>query len=69
MQAIRTTNDFMIVCASVIQMEDTEQAFEMAEWIKEQTFGWMVDEDTRHAMNRMMFVVDEAIAMRDEVRI
>ena len=69
MQAIRTTNDFMIVCASVIQMEDIEQAFEMAEWIKEQTFGWMVDEDTRHAMNRMMFAVDEAIAMRDEVRI
>ena len=69
MQAIRTTNDFIIECASVIQMEDTEQAFEMAEWIKEQTFGWMVDEDTRHAMNRMMFAVDEAIAMRDEVRI
>tara|TARA_B100000131_G_scaffold38056_1_gene34567 strand:- start:580 stop:732 length:153 start_codon:yes stop_codon:yes gene_type:complete len=50
-------------------MEDTEQAFEMAEWIQEQTFGWMVDEDTRHAMNRMMNAVDEAIAIRDEVRI
>ena len=69
MQAIRTQNDFMIACASVIQMEDTEQAFEMAEWIQEQTFGWMVDEDTRHAMNRMMNAVNEAIAIRDEVQI
>jgi len=67
MRRINTENDFMVACATAIKMENPHDAFEMKEWIEEQTFDWHVDEETRQAMNSMMAAVDEAISIREQI--
>ena len=67
MKTIRTENDFMIACATAIKMQNPHDAFEMKEWIEEQTFDWHVDEETREAMNSMMTAVNVAISIREQI--
>jgi hypothetical protein len=63
-ERMNTINDFMSVCASIIQMENTNEAWDAINSVENQIVGWMVDEDTRVSMNQMTEAVNESIGMR-----
>ena len=66
-ERINTINDFMSVCASIIQMDNPEEADEAINRVENQVVDWMVDEDTRVSINQMIEAVNASIGMREVI--
>ncbi len=66
-ERINTINDFMSVCASIIQMDNPEEADEAINRVENQVVDWMVDDDTRVSINQMIEAVNASIGMREVI--
>ena len=64
MERINTINDFMSVCAGIIQMDNADEADEAINRVEDQIVDWMVDEDTRVSINQMIEAIHNSIEMR-----